>query len=384
MTLFLITFLTLYSMMHLYVFTRLRNTFSPKSPTNLLLAVLMCLMVLTPLLVRIAEASGRERIALWLAWPGYVWMGGVFLFTSFLLALDVIRLALQAAARLRGQKTARFLHGATTCKIALLVALLASSQALYEARHIRSEHVTVRTHKLSPGVTGVRIVQLSDVHIGLLFRETRLQEVIEAVNAARADILVSTGDLVDGRLAREDLTGEQNRLALMLTRTHHPSGAFAITGNHEYYAGLDQALAFTSRAGFTLLRNRTIELANGLAITGIDDQAGVRMGIAPTGTPEPQLLQSVNKERFNLLLKHRPDITPESDGNFDLQLSGHIHQGQLFPFNLLVRLQYPIQCGTTETIKKSLIHVSRGTGTWGPPMRFLAPPEITVIDLVPA
>lgn len=368
--------------MHLYAFIRLRGTFKPGHRKSLFLAILMLLMVMAPLLVRMAEFAGFERLALWLAWPGYVWLGGVFLFTAFLLALDVIHLAARAAASSLGTETLRFLNAGTVCKTALLLALLASSHALYEARHIRTEHVTVRTSKLAPGITRVRIVQLSDVHVGLLFRESRLRGVIDAVNATQPDILVSTGDLVDGRLARENLTGEQDRLAVMLAKVPHPSGAFAITGNHEFYAGLNQALTFTRRSGFTLLRNSTVELASGITISGIDDAAGKKMGIAPPGTPEPQLLKSANREKYNLLLKHRPEILPENDGNFDLQLSGHVHQGQLFPFNLLVRLQYHIPCGTTETSKRSLIHVSRGTGTWGPPMRFLAPPEITVIDLV--
>jgi predicted MPP superfamily phosphohydrolase len=92
----------------------------------------------------------------------------------------------------------------------------------------------------------------------------------------------------------------------------------------------------------------------------------------------------VPSDRFHLLLKHRPQIPAGSDGRFDLQLSGHVHKGQIFPFYQLVRLQYPIPCGTSATPGHSLIHISRGSGTWGPPMRLLAPPEVTVIDIVPA
>jgi predicted MPP superfamily phosphohydrolase len=100
--------------------------------------------------------------------------------------------------------------------------------------------------------------------------------------------------------------------------------------------------------------------------------------------PETGLLRSVPTQRFQLLLKHRPEIPAQSDGLFDLQLSGHVHKGQIFPFNFLVRLKFPIPCGTTVTQHHSSIHVSRGSGTWGPPMRLLAPPEVTVIDIIAA
>jgi predicted MPP superfamily phosphohydrolase len=217
-----------------------------------------------------------------------------------------------------------------------------------------------------------------------LFRESRLESILQAVMAAQPDILVSTGDLVDGRLSREDSISHLNPMAAMIAAVPTKIGKFAVTGNHEYYAGLDQALEFTRRAGFTVLRNQSIPLSDGITISGIDDPAGRRMGLPAATPPESELLQSVPAQRFQLLLKHRPDVPATSDGHFDLQLSGHVHKGQIFPFNLLVRLLYPIPCGTTVTQHHSTIHVSRGSGTWGPPMRLLAPPEVTIIDIVPA
>ena len=155
-----------------------------------------------------------------------------------------------------------------------------------------------------------------------------------------------------------------------------------MTGNHEYYAGLDQSLEFTRKAGFTILRNQSVALPGGIVISGVDDNAWQRMKLPPPAISERQLISVVPPDKYRLLLKHRPDIDPDSDGLFDLQLSGHIHNGQIFPFNLLVRLRHAISCGTTRTARGSLIHVSRGSGTWGPPMRLFAPPEVTVIDIV--
>lgn len=383
MSLFLITFLSLYGGMHAYAFVRLRGAFQPGHTATIVLAAWMILMTVAPVLVRLAEGAGLEKCALVLAWPGYTWMGTIFIFATTLAACDALRLIAWLSSRLRETAMPGVMTASVTCTAALVITLLASAYAFYDARRIRTDHVTVSTTKLPPAVGRVRVVQISDVHIGLLFRESRLNGILAAIRAARPDILVSTGDLVDGRLSREDVISHQNRLAEMLASVETPGGKFAVTGNHEFYAGLNQALAFTRTAGFTVLRNQAIPLQCGITISGVDDPAGRRMGVPDPSLSEQALLGSVPGDRFRLLLKHRPDVPPASDGLFDLQLSGHVHKGQIFPFNLLVRLQYSIPCGTTVTPKNSLIHVSRGSGTWGPPLRLLAPPEVTVIDILP-
>lgn len=383
MPLFLITFLSLYGGMHAYAFARLAGAFQPNHTVTVALAAWMILMTVAPILVRLAEGAGLERSARLLAWPGYTWMGVIFLFVSGLLACDTMRLIAWLSNRLWGAAFPRVMTATSTCEAALVFALIAGVYAFREARRIRTDHVTITTAKLPPSAGRVRLVQISDVHIGLLFREARLDGILAAVRAARPDILVSTGDLVDGRLSREDVISRLNRLTDMLASIATPGGKFAVTGNHEFYAGLDQALAFTRTAGFTVLRNQAVHLQNGITISGIDDPASRRVGVPAPALSEQALLDSVPPDRFHLLLKHRPAVPASSDGLFDLQLSGHVHKGQIFPFNLLVRLQYPIPCGTTATPKNSLIHVSRGSGTWGPPLRLLAPPEVTVIDIIP-
>lgn len=343
----------------------------------------MLLLTFAPLLVHLLERTGFERAALWVAWPGYTWMGWIFIFCTTLLTADTIRFAAWITSRHFGTSSPDFLTAAITCELALILALLAGGYALYEARTIRTEHITVTTAKLPPSSPGIRLVQISDVHLGLLFRESRLESLLKTVREAHPDILVSTGDLVDGRLSRESVVSHLDQMAAMIAAVPAKTGKFAVTGNHEYYAGLDQALEFTRKAGFTVLRNQSITLPNGITVCGIDDSARQRMGLPPATPTESELLRSLPIQNFQLLLKHRPVIPATSDGLFDLQLSGHVHKGQIFPFNLLVRLEFPIPCGTTTTQHHSMIHVSRGSGTWGPPMRLLAPPEVTVIDIIP-
>ena len=384
MTLFLITFLSLYGGMHLYAFARLRGAFSPGQPATAALAAWMLLMTVAPLAVRMAEGTGLEQTARLMAWTGYIWMGSIFILCAALATGDTLRTAARLSNRIFRTAIPGYLTAAATCEIALVIALLASGYALYEARRIRTEQVTVTTDKLPPAVRSLRVVQISDVHVGLLFRESRLEPILQAVRAARPDILVSTGDLVDGRLSREDAISHLDRMAAMIAAVPAKGGKFAVTGNHEYYAGLDKALEFTRRAGFTVLRNQSVALPAGITISGVDDAAGRRRGLPAAAPPESEILRTLSSGQFQLLLKHRPLVAESGSNHFDLQLSGHVHKGQIFPFNLLVRLMFPIPCGTTMAGNGSAIHVSRGSGTWGPPMRLLAPPEVTVIDLINA
>lgn len=367
--------------MHLYAFLKLRTAFRPRPLLTWLLISWMSIMTIAPLLVRWAEQSRMEKAALVIAWPGYLWMGFLFIFSSSLLFTDMARHLYCIAIRRFFRRLPDALSAHTSCRIVLLLAVIASVYAYVEAGRIRTDHVVIASPKLSSSASRIRIVQISDVHIGLLLQKYRQKRILEKIREAGPDILVSTGDLVDGKLNRDYGISEHDPLAALLASVEAPSGKFAVIGNHEVYAGLPQALAYSRAAGFTMLRNQSISLPGGITISGVDDPALNPKSRATPGT-EAALLNSAPRDLFHLLLKHRPEIRPESDGRFDLQLSGHVHDGQIFPFNLLVRLSHPIPCGTTTTPAGSRIHVSRGTGTWGPPMRLFAPPEVTIIDIV--
>lgn len=367
--------------MHLYVFFRLREAFHLRNRLSWFLVLWMIIMTVIPLLVRAAEKFRMANTALVIAWPGYLWMGFLFIFTSLMLFTDAAGCFYRLVLCRIFKRLPEFISSRNVCRITLAMAMIASVYAFIEAGRIRTEHVVIASTKLPPSSSRIRIVQLSDVHIGLLWQEYRQKQILERIREAGPDILVSTGDLVDGKLNRELGISELDPLAASLASIPAPYGKFAVTGNHEAYAGLPQALAFTRAAGFTILRNQSVTLKNGITILGVDDSAVNPGGITDTKS-EAALLSAVPHNSFHILLKHRPDILPESDGLFDMQLSGHTHGGQIFPFNFLVRLRYPLLCGTTVTKAGSCIHVSRGTGTWGPPMRLFAPPEITVIDIV--
>ena len=371
---FLLFFLLTYGSLHAYAFIKVNRAFKLHR-TKIALALFMVLMVIAPVLVRLAEKAGLEPFARFISFVGYIWMGLLFLFVAAALALDLLRCFIAVGRRFSRQRDAFRISARTAFFIPFLVAVAVSIFGHFEARDIRSEKITIPTSKLPPSIDRFRIVQISDVHLGLIVRHKRLARILDAVKKAEPDVLVSTGDLVDGQI--NNLEG----LAEMLQEISPPHGKFAVTGNHEYYAGLSQALAFTRKAGFMVLRGEGHMIDNFLTVVGIDDRAGVAMGRAKA-VSEKELLQGLPQKNFVLFLKHRPRVSQEAVGYFDLQLSGHTHKGQIFPFGLITWLYYPVDAGILIPQDGGRLYVSRGSGTWGPPIRFLSPPEITVIDLV--
>jgi predicted MPP superfamily phosphohydrolase len=300
----------------------------------------------------------------------------VFLFLSFSLLLDSFRLTVRTAELFLGRS---FSLLKPTARLNLFIPLLCAVFILivgfFEARDIRIEKITLRTPKIPEEVGRLRIAQISDVHAGLIVREERLKRILSSVEEAKPDILVSTGDLVDGQI--DNLSS----LSEMLRDVNPRYGKYAITGNHEFYAGLQQALLFTEEAGFTLLRGEGVVVGGLINIAGVDDPAGKRYSLY-TDVSETELLSKLPREKFTILLKHRPLVNRDALGFFDLQLSGHTHKGQIFPFNLFTMLYYPEHAGFLPLEGKASLYVSRGSGTWGPPIRFLSPPEVTIIDLL--
>jgi len=378
MSLFLLTFFFIYGGTHLYFFLKVKAALSPGIPASLFLALFLLLMVITPLLVRILENQGLEAFARFAAYLGYLWMGFFFLFFSASLTMDIYHGLLHGAGFIfRRDFSALILAKRTALFLPLAWGMATALYGFFEARDIRTERVVINTAKIPAAVGKLTVVQISDVHLGLIIRQERLKRIIAKINEASPDLLVSTGDLVDGQINR--MTG----LAELMQDIRPRFGKFAVTGNHEIYAGLAQAVDFTERAGFKVLRNEGSTAGGLINIVGVDDPTIERVTQSRPAS-EKALLSKISPDGFTLLLKHRPAVDPESLGLFDLQLSGHVHKGQIFPFNLLTHLIYPVRTGFALVSQNSALYVSRGTGTWGPPIRFLAPPEVTVIELIHA
>lgn len=357
----------LYSGLQLYVVAKARVGLVLGWPMTTVLVAWVLLMTVMPLLIWRWEQHGRHRPVVIGSWVGYSWMGMAFLFFWVALALDV----LGALLTLSGVQP-----GLSVFDEFLLACVLTAALYVYgfvAARRLRIERVLLTSPKLPADSAPLRIALISDVHLGALVGARRLRSILEKLRALDADVLVSAGDLVDGQADR------LNGLAPMFAAVRPRLGKFAVTGNHEYFVGIDKALDFHQRAGFTVLRGTAVDITDSIRIAGVDDPTGINLG-APAHTDERMLLDRT-RDRFTILLKHQPRLEPQVTAGFDLQLSGHVHRGQIFPFNLLVRLSYPLPTGLTRVAGGGWLYVSRGTGTWGPPLRVLAAPEITLVEL---
>jgi predicted MPP superfamily phosphohydrolase len=261
------------------------------------------------------------------------------------------------------------------CGIMAAVAVAISIYGLIEARSIGVTRLTVPMPNLPAALDGLRIAQISDVHMGRIVRGPRLERIVTLVNDLQPDLIVITGDLVDAEaLHMEDLVQPLRRLKSRY-------GVYAVPGNHEFFAGIDQARAFVEQAGATMLRNRWVTVAGALQLVGWDDPVGARIA-GENIPPLTEVMRGIDRTRPTILLYHTPLTTLEQLQflGIHLQLSGHTHQGQLWPFNYIVRRIFRTPYGRF-TAGDTTIYVSRGTGTWGPPMRMGAPPEITLVTL---
>jgi predicted MPP superfamily phosphohydrolase len=372
--LFLIVFFLIYGSVHGYALLKAKSALGFGWGTAAALSPVLIALTLAPLIIYFLGRHGMEEAARTASWVGYTWGGLLFFFFWMNLAVD----ALNLVARLGGALSGRWGSASLVSGKAPFLALVALSVALgayayFEAREIGVERVRIVTDKLPPSTSRVRIAQISDVHLGLLVRHPKAEAIASVIRRADPDILVSTGDLVDAEI--NHLEG----LAEIFGTIRPRLGKYAVTGNHEFYAGIDQALSFTRRAGFSVLRGETVTLGNILRIAGVDDPAGGALG-AGAGHPEEEVLGGTASPMYTILLKHRPTLSDGSRGLFDLQLSGHTHKGQIFPFRYVVGRPYPLIAGLFP-LGGAYLYTSRGTGTWGPPMRFLSPPEVTVIDI---
>ena len=366
-------FLSLYGGMHYYIY---RKTIAAVPCSHGLLLCAFALLLVAPLVAELLKGVGLVRLAVPIGWVGYTWMGLAFLFFTFSGALDLAVFALKTGGKLVAADVASLqkLSPLWSFLLPAVLALAVTGHGLVAARQVNVEWVRIQTRKLAERPEPFRIVQISDLHLDLWSDEGRVRRIVETIQSIRPDVVVSTGDLIDAGPDR--LAALADRLR-ELTPEH---GKFAVTGNHEAYVGSAKSLAVAERAGFKMLSYQGASVDGGIHIVGVDDPA-VRRRVTIDGRAEKAALQRTPKDDFTVLLKHQPRVDRASVEWFDLQLSGHTHGGQIFPFHWLVRLAYPARTGLSKVGDETWLYVSRGTGTWGPPIRFLAPSELTVIEL---
>jgi hypothetical protein len=245
------------------------------------------------------------------------------------------------------------------------------------ARGFHVRRVRVPLDRLAPSGSGYVIVQITDLHVGPTIGRGFVSSVVREANALEPDMVVITGDLVDGSVA------ELGPLVAPLAELRARDGVFFVTGNHEYYSGADAWIAHLPSLGIRVLRNERVDIRGLFELAGVDDASARRM-LPHHGQDVAKAAAGRDPARPLVLLAHQPKALPHAlEAGVDLQLSGHVHGGQMVPFNWLVRLDQPVVSGL-HLVDKTWIYVSMGTGYWGPPMRVGTASELTRIELVSA
>lgn len=331
-------------------------------------------LVLSAVLMRfgvLVRGSGNTL----LAWSGLLAMG---IFSS-LAIFSLLRAFTLALASLLGWESARLTDGSALAVIVAVVAvtLFGVVNARRTARVVERD---IALRNLPAALHGLSIVQLSDIHVGPTIKQGYIDAIVKRVNGLQPDLIVITGDLVDGSVA--DLAADIAPLAQLSAR----HGVYTVTGNHEYYSGADSWIAEFERLNMTVLLNRHVLIEHEgarLVLAGIADYSAELFRPSHRSDPVAALAGAPN-DVPRILLAHQPRSAKAAvEAGCDLQLSGHTHGGQFWPWMHFVRWQQPWVAGL-ERVGDMQVYISRGTGYWGPPLRFGAPSEITLIRLVSA
>jgi len=377
---FLTAVLMLTAGLHYYLWTRLvRGTELPRRWRRILTTSLILLAVSLPASMFIGRFLKIRPSAI--AWPAFLWLGLLYFFFCTLVVTDVVWLLLAARRRLASEvptpERRLFLRRLLAGTAATVSAGLGAFAVRNAVTQPPLKDVTLTLSRLPAAHDGLVVVQMTDVHVGPTIGRDFIEGLVARTNALNPDIVVITGDLVDGSVAQlRHATAPLGNL-----KARH--GVFFVTGNHEYYSGADDWLAELRRLGIRPLRNERVTIGaddTGFDLAGVDDHSA--RGQAPGhGSDLPAALAGRDPSRFVLLLAHQPrTVTEAAEHGVDVQLSGHTHGGQLWPWGFLVKLQQGFERGLA-TVGPTTLYVSCGTGYWGPPMRLGAPAELTRLTL---
>ncbi len=399
-TLFLAVAVGLLGGMHWYLWMRLVRDPGLGDPWRRLLSVALVVLTFSLPIGMIALRLAPRPLDRLVPAAAFTWLGVGFLLFVAVLALDLARLAAEGATLLadylRQQPDppadpARRVFVARALAGTAVVATAGISAYAFRKATGPAEvnEVAIRLERLPPGLSGLTLAQVSDLHVGPTIGERDVRRIVEQVNGLRPDVIAITGDLVDGGV------GELRSAIAHLGDLRARHGVYFVTGNHEYYTpaehpgayGADEWMAELRRLGVRVLRNESVPIGDGgasLDLAGVDDYS------APGRGPAANLARAVanrDPDRSLVLLAHQPRTAAVADAvrsGVELQISGHTHGGQIAPWNLVVAAVFPYVKGLyrhEEDGRTGQVFVSRGTGYWGPPLRLGSPPEVAKLVL---
>jgi predicted MPP superfamily phosphohydrolase len=375
--LFFVVVFSVYALVNAYVLYRGVHCFPPGTVARTIVFWTGIFLVLSFIVGRVLERYWLSEVSDLFVWIGSLWLGFFVYLLLAVLVIDLVRLVnaivpfFPASLTERPDRTARIVFW-----IVIGLASIAVVAGHINARIPRVHDRTMHIDKPVPGVQSMRVVLATDIHLGTIVGRKRLKRIAEIIRGAHPDVVLFAGDLVDedlGPVLKENI-GET------LRSIKAPLGVFGITGNHEYIGGVEEAVAYLEEHGVRVLRDTCVVLNGGITLCGREDRSISQFSGKRRKTLD-FLIQNVDRERPIILMDHQPfDLDSVALAGVDLQVSGHTHHGQLWPFNFITERVYELSWGY---LKKGNTHfyVSSGVGTWGPPMRLGNRPEIVVLTL---
>ena len=379
---FIAVFSTIWGLAHYYLYKRFVSSIGTMSKGAIFVIELVFFLLglsfpLTYILIRIT----RTPFVLSVYHISSIWMGVLFYLLLFSVAVHMVELILKRVELWdRLETDYGFDIPRTGMFVAIVLAVVVSAVALHGAsRAPKVARLDVPVSRLPARLDGFKIVQLADLHLGANVGREKLERIVEITNLLEPDLVVITGDLIES----EGLYMPTLLRPLMQIKSRY--GVFAVMGNHEYYTfeGADKVVEIISKFGVKFLQNEVVRIAGGISLFGITDPDARIVGGKSLSTDElvERVVAKGNKSDVKLLLAHRPSgFRKAAELGVDLMLASHTHGGQLWPIGFLMKLFYPYTHGHYR-LADSHLYVSCGAGTWGPPMRLGAPPEIAFITL---
>lgn len=374
MLVFLIIVLTAYSVANLFIYIQTKSVFSIPAIGRTLMAV-FCLLVASYPLGRILDNFTGGFLSTLLTKAGSIWLGAMlYLILAFFLVL-ILRLTntLLPITHYLGFKNHPYYQQVSVAIVYSLVAIVLI------LGHINAVNPTVSIIRINAGKTlpngGIRVVAVSDIHLGTIIGKKQLGKLVKMVNAQHPDIVLLVGDTFD-----EDVAPVVNGgMGYLFERINSKYGIYAVTGNHEYFGRFEEKINYLKEHKINILRDSAVLIDN-FYVIGRDDRQS-NYTLKRTRKSVEELTRSLDKSKFLILLDHQPYHLNEAEENgIDLQLSGHTHHGQMWPFNYITNSIFEVSRGYYHK-GKTHYYVSTGFGTWGPRVRTGNRPEIVVIDI---
>lgn len=376
-SLFFLTFFSIWIGANYYVYHRALQALPSVTWLRILFTILFLFLATSYILVRFVERQIPDSPILhFLAWPGSFWFAGLLYAFLLVFLLDMLRLAdhffhffpdVITANPAVAKRTAFFV-------ISGLVLIILSA-GFINARHPVIRNLKLRVNKFAP-VPQLKVALITDMHFGLLVGKSRLEKLVQLISREKPDLIIFGGDLID-EIQQPVIRGD---IGAPLRSLSAPLGIYAITGNHEYIGGVERATAYIESLGIKMLRDTAVEPVKFLILAGREDR-DIRRFNGNRRKPLVSILNGADSGKTIILADHQPiGLEDAAASGVDLQVSGHTHHGQIWPFSLIVKPMYEIAYGYGRK-GNTHYYISNGFGTWGPPVRIGNRPEIAIITL---